>query len=405
VEVSDDSGKTTKKNFDLKSNDTFWAKHASDPFPTAAQEVDVALSKYREEAEEITKKTGASSLEDLQADAGVDASRLKAALTLLPEVRDVSFLDLDRNITTNTSQLKERKSQLDMHMTILSAILTAIKDRALDQYYSLEEDITAKKGMGRQELLTFLGSDKRGTDAIDALRLFIFWYLNADTDLSRAEFTAFENALRVAGADITCLPYVKQIRQLSRMTMMTAAPTNEPQQSSLSGDLFGSISSRLTSSLKDAGISSNIDFSSLTKGLKNLMPSTGDMTVTQIMHSLLAPSEASSQALQRTQDWLYFDPKSAHARGTLPSASSRGADQTKRGIDASFGMRRQGFSEAILFTVGGGSVEEYTNVQAFANRQKQPGAAPRYSIVYGSTDILKPQDFVAELQRLGKETS
>ena len=186
---------------------------------------------------------------------------------------------------------------------------------------------------------------------------------------------------------------------------MAAAPTADHQQSSLSGDLFGSISSRLTSSLKDAGISSNIDFSSLTKGLKNLMPSSGDMTVTQIMHSLLAPSEASSQALQRTQDWLYFDPKSAHARGTLPSAASRGADQTKRGIDASFGMRRQGFSEAILFTVGGGSVEEYTNIQAFANRQKQPGAAPRYSIVYGSTDILKPQDFVAELQRLGKETS
>ena len=292
-----------------------------------------------------------------------------------------------------------------MHMTILSAILKGIKDRALDQYYSLEEDITAKKGMSRQELLQFLGSDKRGSDPVDALRLFIFWYLNADSDLSRAEFSAFENALKLAGADITCLPYVKQIRQLSRMTMMAAAPTADHQQSSLSGDLFGSISSRLTSSLKDAGISSNIDFSSLTKGLKNLMPSSGDMTVTQIMHSLLAPSGASSQALQRTQDWLYFDPKSAHARGTLPSAASRGADQTKRGIDASFGMRRQGFSEAILFTVGGGSVEEYTNIQAFANRQKQPGAAPRYSIVYGSTDILKPQDFVAELQRLGKETS
>jgi len=86
VEVSDDNGHTTKKNFDLKSNDTFWAKHAADPFPTAAQEVDVALSKYKDEAAEITKKTGASSLEDLQGDAGVDATRLKAALTLLPEV-------------------------------------------------------------------------------------------------------------------------------------------------------------------------------------------------------------------------------------------------------------------------------------------------------------------------------
>lgn len=95
VEVSDESAKPVKKNFDLKSNDTFWANHSADPFPKAAEQIDIDLSKYKDEAAEVTRKTGASSLEDLQADSGVNAQQLKNALTLLPE-------------------LKERKAQLDM---------------------------------------------------------------------------------------------------------------------------------------------------------------------------------------------------------------------------------------------------------------------------------------------------
>jgi hypothetical protein len=100
VEVSDESEKPVKKNFDLKSNDTFWASHSADPFPKAAEQIDLDLSKYKEEAAEVTRKTGASSLEDLQADSSVNAQQLKNALTLLPE-------------------LKERKAQLDMSVKFI----------------------------------------------------------------------------------------------------------------------------------------------------------------------------------------------------------------------------------------------------------------------------------------------
>jgi hypothetical protein len=145
--------------------------------------------------------------------------------------------------------------------------------------------------------------------------------------------------------------------------------------------------------------------STLTKGIKNLMPSSSEMTVTQIMHSLLAPTEATSAALSKTQDWLYYDPKSAAARGTMPTGRSSTKEGTHRGVEASFGMRRQGFSDGILFVCGGGSIEEYTNIQAFAHRSKTQGGPQRFNITYGATEILKPQQFVGDLQKLGKETS
>lgn len=87
VEVPDDKGGKTKKLYDLKSNDVFWEKQAPRPFPSVAEEIDKALSEYKEEAAEITKKAGANSLEDLQADSSASAAQLKTAITLLPELR------------------------------------------------------------------------------------------------------------------------------------------------------------------------------------------------------------------------------------------------------------------------------------------------------------------------------
>ena len=78
------------------------------------------------------------------------------------------------------------------------------------------------------------------------------------------------------------------------------------------------------------------------------------------------------------------------------------------GTNATFGQRRQGFSEAIVFTVGGGSMDEYGNLQEWAKRTSGAGTAaagaPRRRVVYGSTELVNAEDFVTgELARLGKE--
>lgn len=201
------------------------------------------------------------------------------------------------------------------------------------------------------------------------------------------------------------------------MTMITSAPTQQQPQQSGGSDLFrgfSSISSRLTDRFQAAGLGANFD--SLISGVKNFLPANKDLTLTKITESLMDPQNASTSALQKTEGFLYFDPRSANARGTMPASSSAKTDAQSRGIEASFGQRRQGFSEAIVFTVGGGSMDEYGNLQDWAKRTSGAGAGQggasggagaavgRKKIVYGSTDLMNASGFLEVLGRLGKES-
>jgi hypothetical protein len=214
-----------------------------------------------------------------------------------------------------------------------------------------------------------------------------------------------------------------RVREITRMTMMTSAPTSQPSQGSTSSELFkgfSSLSNRLTSGFKEAGIGTNLE--NLISGVKNFLPQNRDLTLTKITESLMDPQNASSAAIARTEHYLYFDPRSANARGTMPPAiraggASAGAGPNApgsgvaRGMEASFGQRRQGFSEAIVFTIGGGSVDEYGNLQEWVTRTSSGAAGgvtaglPKRRVVYGSTEIIAAEDFIkSELARLGKES-
>lgn len=175
---------------------------------------------------------------------------------------------------------------------------------------------------------------------------------------------------------------------------------------------------QLTDRLRDGGIG-GVGLDNLISGVKNFLPARKDFPVTRIVEALMDPASASTQALQDTDDYLLFDPRSG-GRSARPAAATQG-----RG--------RQQYSDAIVFTVGGGSLVEYGNLNEYMLRSvpghssgsgitvgggggggigiggaaasggSVPGAQPTRRITYGSTEILTPSEFVHALGSLARE--
>eukprot|EP00775_Hariotina_reticulata_P012398 gene12398-12533_t len=342
-----------KKSYDVDDKDFFWEAAGALPFPKVAEEVESQLQKYKAAVDEINAKTGG----DPNASNGVmvdheellrrNTQNLMSAVSSLPE-------------------LQEKKKVLDKHTNLATALLSAIKARGLDGLYNTEEDLLTGKSdpAGLMKLI----QGPKGT-AADKLRLALVQLLAAESPPSDTELQELTDALHAAGvADTTALTYVARLRR--NRLVGSARPTTA---AAVPGGLAGPSQGNLLD-WADKALGQGI--STVTRSVKNLLSGARQSPVAAALEALMDGKQGTAEF----DTFAVMDPK-------LPPG--------RTGLDRAKGP----FREAMVFMIGGGNYLERETLSAWASRSQPPR-----QVLYGATDLLGGQEFLVQLEELGRRS-
>ncbi|KAF2358375.1 Sec1-like protein [Trinorchestia longiramus] len=246
----------------------------------------------------------------------------------------------------------------------------------LDVFFETEEKI-----MGRTTLekpLTELLSEDGCGSASDKLRLFLIHYLcsgssssansagaGSGNSSSEADMAAMLEALQAAGADLNPVNYMKQWRNIMKLS------------SSVSLDYGGGVAKTVSMFSKLLNQGSAL----VVEGVKNFVLKENKLPVTRVVDNLME-----LRSCEEDKNYCYLDPKLLRPQ----DASSAAA------------RARTPFQDCIVFVVGGGCYTEYANLRAYAGRKASAAPVPR-RVIYGCSELLSPEGFLSQLSKLGAE--
>jgi len=264
-------------------------------------------------------------------------------------------------------ELQEKKRVIDKHTNIATALLGSIKQRGLDEYYAIEEDLLVGKG-DKPSVMSLLQATGRGS-AEDKVRLAIVYTLSATEGISPQDAEEIEGALRASGANTSALAYVKRMMSLnaSLKNMSGGGDAGHRRSNSSQGNI-------LEWADKLYGQSIN----TITKGVKNLLSGERVLPIAVAFDALMA-----NQPGPETTDYAYLDPKVPHGKPVGP----------REGDPA--------FHDGIVFVIGGGNYLEYRSLVELKSRER----ANVRSVVYGSTSLCHSETFLSTLASLGAAAS
>lgn len=352
-DASNTMGEVRKRVFDLDKNDSFWEENAGLPFPMVADAVENALQSYQKEVADLNRSAGSISGEPIDPEsatlkAGAKTSKLAAAISSIPE-------------------LSKKKRTIDLHTNIATAILDQIKDRGLDGFFQVEEELLVRPSTFDVERILALLRNMKGT-VTDKLRLFLVYYLcvdNATEDDLKKCITALENA---GCSDFRAYGYLKSIRAFTKK--VSAIPTAPLAASTSIGSGYAAsvldTLSQVASNVNKLIISADKAFAA-SRIVKTLMDRKGDTSI--------------------LDEYETLDPKAP--KGSVPPAASRPS------------------KEAVLFVVGPGNYIEFQNCQdQICSKVVQEGKSTKFvpngkTVIYGSTELCTGSEFLDQLQDCG----
>jgi len=172
------------------------------------------------------------------------------------------------------------------------------------------------------------------------------------------------------------LLYLKHWKFLNKLSAESASGTaaaSKPASSSGLSSVARSVAGFMISNKVLSGVFS---------GVMDLLPKNKDLPVTRVVDALM-----SNKDTPETEKYLYFDPKMFKVKGAVQRTGRSSAP----------------FRDAFVFVLGGGNFSEFHALQEYAKRSSS--AASVKNIVYGSTEIVAPRQFAAQLAALGAAVS
>lgn len=328
------AGAAGMKSYELDGTDSFWVANSWSPFPKVAEEIELQLGKYKQDVEEVNRRTGGKDNGEVDFD-GTDlignTKHLMNAVNSLPE-------------------LTERKKVIDKHTNIATVLLGEIKERSLDSYCTLENDMLTKVSVDRSALLGLLRG--KGTK-VDKIRLAITYLLSVETT-PQSELEAIEAALKESEVDTCAFQYVKKIKSLNSSVASSMNSASKSNIVDWAEKLYGQ------------------SISAVTAGMKNLLSGGRQLALTRAVEALME-----GKPNPEVDSYLLFDPRA-------PRSGS--------------GAQLKGpFKDAIVFMIGGGNYVEYSSLMELEQRSQ-----PVKHVIYGTTELLNGGEFVEQLTVLGQ---
>ncbi|CCF59603.1 hypothetical protein KAFR_0H01940 [Kazachstania africana CBS 2517] len=356
ITTTNDQGEESHKRFDIEPHDFFWTQNSHLPFPEAAENVELALTAYKEEAAEISRKTGVTNISDLDPNSSEETTQFQEVVNKLPE-------------------LTARKNIIDTHVNIFSSLLAELENKKLDTFFEIEQGPNSNKV---QESFMQILDDGKTNNLEDKMRSFIVLYLTANDGLSKDFTNKIEAYFKSNEYDISPLKYVYKLREY--MQLSNKSLQNKSLEDGTTNSNVHATSNALSSlySLTEGKLPGKVG--SLISGIKKLLPEKKTIPITNVVEAIMDPLNSSQKNLEATDSYIYIDPR-----------ITRGAHTKK--------PKRQSYNKSVVFVVGGGNYLEYQNLQEWAHSQLHN---PK-NVVYGSTAIETPAEFLKEIADLGSE--